>query len=68
MRLPVEMLEQHLGAILEGILLWSEDSKNKFRLKVHSLSVPLARATYIQARTSVRGSRSKPNESQKSQT
>ena len=34
MRLPAEMLQEHLAAILEGILLWSEDSKNKFRLKV----------------------------------
>ena len=34
MRLPAELLQDHLAAILEGILLWSEDSKNKFRLKV----------------------------------
>ncbi len=34
-RLPVEVLEQHMAQILEGLLLWSEDSKNKFRLKVH---------------------------------
>lgn len=34
MRLPVEVLQAHLGAMLEGLLLWSEDSKNKFRLKV----------------------------------
>ena len=36
MRLPVEVLQAHLGAMLEGLLLWSEDSKNKFRLKVRS--------------------------------
>ena len=34
MRLPTEVLEQHLRPILEGLLLWSEDSKNKFKLKV----------------------------------
>lgn len=36
MRLPVEMLEPQLDAILEGILLWASDSKNKFKLKVRS--------------------------------
>ena len=35
MRLPTEVLEEHLHPILEGLLLWSEDSKNKFKLKVH---------------------------------
>jgi hypothetical protein len=34
MRMPSAMLEQQLGPILEGILLWAEDSKNKFKLKV----------------------------------
>ena len=34
MRLPTEVLEQHLRPTLEGLLLWSEDSKNKFKLKV----------------------------------
>jgi ribosomal RNA-processing protein 12 len=34
MSLPTEILEQHLRQILEGLLLWSEDSKNKFKLKV----------------------------------
>lgn len=34
MRLPTEVLDQHLRPILEGLLLWSEDSKNKFKLKV----------------------------------
>lgn len=33
-RMQIEMLERHLKGILEGILLWSEDSKNKFKLKV----------------------------------
>lgn len=36
MRLPVEVLQGHLAAMLEGLLLWSEDSKNKFRLKVRA--------------------------------
>jgi ribosomal RNA-processing protein 12 len=34
MRLPVDLLTPQLGAILEGLLLWAEDSKNKFKLKV----------------------------------
>jgi len=36
MRMPSAMLEQQLGPILEGILLWAEDSKNKFKLKVRT--------------------------------
>ncbi|KAK9845416.1 hypothetical protein WJX81_006006 [Elliptochloris bilobata] len=42
-RLPVEVLQAHLGAMLEGLLLWSEDSKNKFRLKVRVIVERLAR-------------------------
>ena len=34
MRLPVDSLVPFIPQILEGILLWCEDSKNKFRLKV----------------------------------
>lgn len=34
MRLPVEVLQQHLGRMLEGVLVWANDSKNKFKLKV----------------------------------
>lgn len=34
MRLPVDQLEPFIPQILEGVLLWCEDSKNKFRLKV----------------------------------
>ena len=34
MRLPTEELVSFLPQILEGILLWAEDSKNKFRAKV----------------------------------
>ncbi len=40
MRLPVEMLVPHLGAMLEGILLWASDSKNKFKLKVAVAASP----------------------------
>ncbi len=36
MRLPVEILEPQLGAMLEGCLLWADDTKNKFKLKVSS--------------------------------
>ena len=34
MRLPVPVVTVHLKAILEGILLWSADTKNQFKLKV----------------------------------
>lgn len=34
MKLPVPVVTQHLKAILEGILLWSADTKNQFKLKV----------------------------------
>ena len=34
MRMPVGVLLPRLGAILEGLLIWAEDSKNKFKLKV----------------------------------
>jgi hypothetical protein len=40
MRLPAEALQPHLAAILEGILLWASDSKNKFKLKVIACRVP----------------------------
>lgn len=33
-KLPVETLLENLEAILQGLLIWSQDSKNKFRLKV----------------------------------
>ena len=42
MRLPVEVLQAHLGAMLQGLLLWSEDTKNKFRLKVREGAVERA--------------------------
>ena len=34
MRLPVPVVTVHLKAILDGILLWSADTKNQFKLKV----------------------------------
>ena len=34
MRLPIDALEPQLPDILQGLLLWSGDSKNKFKLKV----------------------------------
>lgn len=34
LRLPADELTTFLPQILEGILLWAEDSKNKFRAKV----------------------------------
>lgn len=38
MRMPAEQLQAHLGPMLEGLLIWAEDSKNKFRLKVRALA------------------------------
>jgi ribosomal RNA-processing protein 12 len=32
--MPVDMLMIWLPQILEGMLIWADDSKNKFRLKV----------------------------------
>ncbi|GLC60588.1 hypothetical protein PLESTB_001631100 [Pleodorina starrii] len=43
MRLPVELLLPQLGPILEGMLVWAEDSKNKFKLKVRVIVERLAR-------------------------
>lgn len=37
MRMPVDMLLQWMPQIMEGMLIWSDDSKNKFRLKVRRL-------------------------------
>ncbi len=34
MRLTVPVVTVHLKAILDGILLWSADTKNQFKLKV----------------------------------
>ncbi|EFJ51860.1 hypothetical protein VOLCADRAFT_87463 [Volvox carteri f. nagariensis] len=43
MRLPVDLLLPHLKPILEGMLVWAEDSKNKFKLKVRVIVERLAR-------------------------
>jgi hypothetical protein len=40
MRMPVDMLMIWLPQILEGMLIWADDSKNKFRLKVRQLKQP----------------------------
>jgi ribosomal RNA-processing protein 12 len=49
MRLPAEELRPFVPAILEGILLWAEDSKNKFRLKVRVIMERLARRCGFEA-------------------
>ncbi|KAL0054199.1 hypothetical protein WJX82_005285 [Trebouxia sp. C0006] len=43
MRLPVPVVTVHLKAILDGILLWSADTKNQFKLKVRVVVERLAR-------------------------
>ncbi|CAG9462050.1 unnamed protein product [Pedinophyceae sp. YPF-701] len=43
MRLPVDDLRAHTPAILDGILLWQDDTKNRFRLKVRTIVERLAR-------------------------
>lgn len=37
MRVPVELLLPHLKDIFEGVLLWADDSKNRYKLKVRHL-------------------------------
>lgn len=37
MRVPVPLLTPHLATIIEGVLLWAEDTKNRFKLKVRHL-------------------------------
>lgn len=49
MRLPVAELVTFLPSICEGILLWAEDSKNKFRLKVRVIMERLARRCGFEA-------------------
>ena len=51
MRLPVDVLEQHMAQILEGLLLWSEDSKNKFRLKVQPVCLFMPTMSLVQSET-----------------
>lgn len=36
-RLPADVLQQHLPTIIEGLLIWAQDSKNKFKMKVRRL-------------------------------
>ncbi|GAB4822579.1 hypothetical protein N2152v2_009625 [Parachlorella kessleri] len=49
MRLPVDSLMPFIPQIMEGILLWCEDSKNKFRLKVRVILERLARRCGFEA-------------------
>ncbi|KIZ06209.1 Ribosomal RNA-processing protein 12 [Monoraphidium neglectum] len=49
MRLPVETLTEQLPAILEGLLLWSDDSKNRFRLKTRMIVERLVRRCGLEA-------------------
>ena len=49
MRLPAPELLPFIPAICEGILLWAEDSKNKFRLKVRVILERLARRCGFEA-------------------
>ena len=34
MRVPAELLAPHLRAMVEGVLVWAEDTKNRYKLKV----------------------------------
>eukprot|EP00873_Tetraselmis_striata_P019446 jgi/Tetstr1/439710/TSEL_028129.t1 len=43
MRLSAWQLEPHVKAILEGVLLWAADSKNRFKLKVRTIVEALAK-------------------------
>ena len=38
MRLSAGQLEEHIKGILEGVLLWASDSKNRFKLKARTPS------------------------------
>jgi ribosomal RNA-processing protein 12 len=49
MRLPTADLLKFTPAICEGILLWAEDSKNKFRLKVRVILERIARRCGFEA-------------------
>ena len=49
MRLPVELLQPWLPQMLEGLLLWCEDSKNKFKLKVRAVVERLAKRCGFEA-------------------
>ena len=43
MRLPTEELGTYLSPLLEGILLWAADTKNRFKLKVRAIVEKLAK-------------------------
>lgn len=49
MRLDSETLLQYTPKILEGTLIWAEDSKNKFRLKVRVILERLAKKVGFEA-------------------
>jgi hypothetical protein len=49
MRLPVDVLLPWLGPMQEGMLLWAEDSKNKFKLKVRLILEKLVRRCGVEA-------------------
>jgi ribosomal RNA-processing protein 12 len=49
MRMPVEVLLPWLGPMQEGMLLWAEDSKNKFKLKVRTVLERLVRRCGVEA-------------------
>lgn len=34
-RLPAQELDQYLKSLVEGLILWSDDSKNHFKAKVY---------------------------------
>ncbi|KAI5064175.1 hypothetical protein GOP47_0020845 [Adiantum capillus-veneris] len=52
-RQPVEHLQQHLKSIVEGLLLWSDDSKNHFKAKIRVLFEMLVRKCGLQAVSAV---------------
>jgi hypothetical protein len=37
MRVPIELLTPHLRDVVSGVLLWAEDTKNRYKLKVRHL-------------------------------
>ena len=49
MRLDSDLLVQYTPQILEGTLIWAEDSKNKFRLKVRVILERLAKKVGFEA-------------------
>ncbi|KAG0609787.1 hypothetical protein M758_7G013900 [Ceratodon purpureus] len=42
-RLPAAELDQHLRSLVEGLILWSDDSKNHFKAKVRAIIERLVR-------------------------